>query len=40
MLEGDGERHVPVVGRLRGHVEHVLDAVDLLLDAAATVSAT
>ena len=29
--KGDGERHVAVVGRLAGHVEHVLDAVDLLL---------
>ena len=31
-LEGDGERHVAVAGRLRRHIEHVVDAVDLLLD--------
>ena len=31
-LEGDGERHGAVAGRLRGHVQHVVDAVDLLLD--------
>ena len=30
--EGDGDRELAVAGRLRGHVEHVLDAVDLLLD--------
>ena len=33
-LEGDGERHVAVAGRLRRHVEHVVDAVDLLLDGS------
>ena len=26
------ERHLAVVGRLRVHVDHALDAVDLLLD--------
>ena len=31
-LEGDGDRHPPVAGRLRRLVEHVVDAVDLLLD--------
>ena len=31
-LEGDGERHAAVAGRLRRHIEHVVDAVDLLLD--------
>src|SRR5262249_26479493 len=31
-LEGDGELHLPVGRRLRRHVEHVFDAVDLLLD--------
>ena len=31
-LERDGERHLPVGRALRRHVEHVLDAVDLLLD--------
>ena len=31
-LEGDGQAVGAVVGRLRGHVDHVLDAVDLLLD--------
>ena len=31
-LEGDGERQPAVVGGLAAHVEHVLDAVDLLLD--------
>jgi hypothetical protein len=31
-LEGDGERHGAVGGRLAAHIEHVLDAVDLLLD--------
>ena len=31
-LEGDGQRHAAVAGRLRRHVEHVVDAVDLLLD--------
>ena len=31
-LEGDGERELAVAGRLRRHVEHVLDAVDLLLE--------
>ncbi len=30
--EGDGDGHVTVAGGLRGHVEHVLHAVDLLLD--------
>ena len=30
--EGDGQVVRAVVGALRGHVEHVLDAVDLLLD--------
>ena len=30
--EGDGQRHLAVGRALRGHVEHVLDAVDLLLD--------
>ena len=30
--EGDGQRHPAVGGRLREHVEHVLDAVDLLLE--------
>ena len=30
--EGDGDLQLAVAGRLRGHVEHVLDAVDLLLD--------
>ncbi|OLC65647.1 MAG: hypothetical protein AUH79_07285 [Betaproteobacteria bacterium 13_1_40CM_4_64_4] len=30
--EGDVEVHLPVVRALREHVEHVLDAVDLLLD--------
>ena len=31
-LERDGERHVAVARALRSHVEHVLHAVDLLLD--------
>ena len=31
-LERDGQLHVAVVGALAGHVEHVLHAVDLLLD--------
>ena len=31
-LEGDGQRHQAVGGRLAAHVEHVLDAVDLLLE--------
>ena len=31
-LEGDGEREHAVRGGLRRHVEHVLDAVDLLLE--------
>ena len=31
-LEGDGDREAAVAGRVRRHVEHVLDAVDLLLD--------
>ena len=31
-LEGDRQRVGAVVGALRRHVEHVLDAVDLLLD--------
>ena len=31
-LEGDGQRVGAVVGALRRHVHHVLDAVDLLLD--------
>ena len=31
-LEGDGERHAAVAGRLRRHIEHVVDAVDLLLE--------
>ena len=31
-VEGDAERHVPVVGRLGVHVDHALDAVHLLLD--------
>ena len=31
-LERDGQRVVAVVGALRGHVHHALDAVDLLLD--------
>ena len=31
-IEGDGDGEAPVGGRVRGHVEHVLDAVDLLLD--------
>jgi hypothetical protein len=31
-LEGDGERHQAVGGRLAAHVEHVLDAVDRFLD--------
>jgi hypothetical protein len=31
-LEGDGQRHHAVGGRLAAHVEHALDAVDLLLD--------
>ena len=30
--ERDGDGHVAVAGRLRGHVDHVLHAVDLLLD--------
>ena len=30
-LEGDGEGEIAVAGRLGDHVEHVLDAVDLLL---------
>ena len=29
--EGDGELQIPVGGRLAAHVEHVLDAVDFLL---------
>ena len=32
VLEGDGQRVSAVVGALRRHVHHVLDAVDLLLD--------
>src|SRR5206468_615676 len=31
-LEGDVDVDLAVVGALGGHVEHVLDAVDLLLD--------
>ena len=31
-LERDGQAQLPVVRRVRAHVEHVLDAVDLLLD--------
>jgi hypothetical protein len=31
-LEGDGDRQIAVAGRLRGDVEHVVDAVHLLLD--------
>ncbi|KWT85151.1 hypothetical protein APY03_3954 [Variovorax sp. WDL1] len=31
-LEGDGQRHHAIRGRLAAHVEHVLDAVDLLLE--------
>ncbi len=31
-LERDAQRHVAVTRALRGHVEHVLDAIDLLLD--------
>ena len=31
-LEGDGDRQLPVRGRLAVEIEHVLDAVDLLLD--------
>ena len=31
-LEGDGQRHVAVARALRRHVEHVLNAIDLLLD--------
>ena len=31
-LEGDRQRHRAVAGTLAVHVEHVLDAVDLLLD--------
>ena len=31
-IERDGERNVAVAGRLRGHVDHALDAVHLLLD--------
>jgi hypothetical protein len=34
-LEGDGERVGAVVGGGRGHVEHALDAVDLLLEGGA-----
>ena len=30
--EGDGERQLAVAGRLGDHVEHVVDAVDLLLE--------
>ncbi len=30
--EGDGQHHPPIGGGLRGHVEHALGAVDLLLD--------
>ena len=30
--EGDGERELAVAGRLADHVEHVVDAVDLLLE--------
>ena len=29
-LEGDGQCHRPIGGRIGGHVEHVLDAVDFL----------
>ena len=32
VLEGDGQGVGAVVGALRGHVHHALDAVDLLLD--------
>ena len=31
-LEGDGQAHLPVVGAGRGHVEHALGAVHLVLD--------
>ncbi len=31
-LEGDSDLQVAIAGGLRGHVEHVLDPVDLLLD--------
>ena len=31
-LEGDRDRELAVAGRIRRHVDHVLDAVDLLLD--------
>jgi len=37
--ERDRERHIAVGGALRRHVEHVLDAVDLLLDRRRDVSA-
>jgi hypothetical protein len=30
--EGDGQRQLAVAGRLADHVEHVVDAVDLLLE--------
>jgi len=39
-LERDGQGVRPVVVRLGHHVHHVFDAVDLLLDGAATESAT
>src|SRR5205807_5843660 len=31
-LKGDAERHIAVARALRRHVEHVLNAIDLLLD--------
>jgi hypothetical protein len=31
-VESDGDAEAPVRGGIRGHVEHVLDAVDLILD--------
>ena len=31
-LEGDAQHHVTVAGALRRHVEHVLNAIDLLLN--------
>src|SRR6478672_63531 len=33
-LEGDGDGELAVRGRLAVHVQHVLDAVDLLLDGS------
>ena len=39
-IEGHRNREPAVAGRVRGHVQHVLDTVDLLSIGATTVEAT